>query len=274
MVSRPGRKLSSIIMARPCTTAPACSISWAVARAVPPVASTSSMTRTRSPACERVGVHLEGLLAVLQLVADRAGLPGQLAGLAHGHEADPERERHGCREDEPAGLHADDLVDHDRPVLVTTGVGERLDDSGEGRVVVEQRGDVLEGHPRLREVGDVADRATRSARSARPASVTSAALTCRAWTAAAASAGCAWRPRTHAPAPWSRVRRGPSRMPRAGAAVPGPPVVCRIAPRRRPARGRSPRGVTHRQVLGEHRDVGVAVRVALLAGPWPGRPAG
>ena len=73
-------------------------------------------------------MHLEGLLAVLQLVADRPGLPRQLAGLAHRHEADAEGERHRRGEDEPARLHADDLVDHDSPVGVAAGVGQRLDD--------------------------------------------------------------------------------------------------------------------------------------------------
>ena len=50
--------------------------------AVPPVASRSSCTSTRAPPAHGVGVHLEGVHAVLELVLDRGRLARQLAGLA------------------------------------------------------------------------------------------------------------------------------------------------------------------------------------------------
>ena len=58
-----------------------------VAATVPPVASTSSTSSTRAPRSQRVTVHLEGGLAVLERVGLGVRLARQLAGLAHRHEA-------------------------------------------------------------------------------------------------------------------------------------------------------------------------------------------
>ena len=52
-------------------------------------------------------------------------------------------------------------------MLVATGGGQRLDDRGERRVVGEQRGDVLERHARLREVGHVDRQALQRLRAVR-----------------------------------------------------------------------------------------------------------
>ena len=71
----------------PPTSAPASADQVAVARAVPPVASTSSTIRTRSPA-ERVLVNLHGA-AVLELVLLREGRRRQLSLLADRHEPGP-----------------------------------------------------------------------------------------------------------------------------------------------------------------------------------------
>ena len=71
-----------------------------VAAAVPPVARTSSTISTRSSACRRVAVHLEHVVAVLELVAVGVRVPGQLALFAHGHEAGPEHVRDRRGEDE------------------------------------------------------------------------------------------------------------------------------------------------------------------------------
>ena len=60
---------------------------------------------------ERVDVHLELGLAVLELVRDSIGRAGQLAGLAHRDEARVERAREGAAEDEAARLDAHHRVD-------------------------------------------------------------------------------------------------------------------------------------------------------------------
>jgi hypothetical protein len=77
----------------------------------------------------------------------------QLARLAHRHEARVEEVRDRRRGDEAPGLDAQDPVD----VAVPEGIGEAVDRGAEGRGVGEERRDVLEDDPGLREVGDVAD---------------------------------------------------------------------------------------------------------------------
>src|SRR5215217_3176078 len=100
-----------------------------------------------------VGVQLKGGAAVLERVLLGLDLVGQLAGLADGEEAGPEVVGDRGGQDEPAGLDADHLVD-----VAAAEVDHRLvDDRGEGDLVGQQRGDVLEDDPRLGEVGDVAD---------------------------------------------------------------------------------------------------------------------
>src|SRR5215218_10557532 len=102
---------------------------------------------------DRVGVQLQGGGAVLERVLLGLDLVGQLARLADGHEAGPEVVGDRRGQDEPAGLDADHLVD-----VAAAEVDHRLvDDRGEGDLVGQQRGDVLEDDPRLGEVGDVAD---------------------------------------------------------------------------------------------------------------------
>src|SRR5215204_4536794 len=100
-----------------------------------------------------VGVQLQGGGAVLERVLLGLDLVGQLAGLADGEEAGPEVVGHRGGQDEAAGLDADDLVD-----VAPAEVDHRLvDHRGEGDLVGQQRGDVLEDDPRLGEVGHVAD---------------------------------------------------------------------------------------------------------------------
>jgi len=98
-------------------------------------------------------VDLQRLGAVLELVALRHGLVRQLAGLAQRHEPGAEVVGDRGGDDEAAGLDADDLVDRAAPEADHDGV----DRAGEGDGVGQQRGDVLEHHPLLGEVGDVAD---------------------------------------------------------------------------------------------------------------------
>ena len=97
-------------------------------------------------------MHLERVAPVLELVAVRVGVPRQLARLAHGHEPRAQRERDRRREDEPACLDADDLGDR-----AVERRHQQLGRAPERLGVTEQRRDVLEHHPGLREVVDVAD---------------------------------------------------------------------------------------------------------------------
>ena len=89
---------------------------------------------------EGVDVHLELVCSVLQGVGLREGLARQLSGLAGGHEAGAELERHGGAQHEAAGLGADDLGDAGVPEVV----GDVLYQGLEGLGVAEQRRDVLE----------------------------------------------------------------------------------------------------------------------------------
>ena len=115
--ARPARNDSSMSTATPATSPPHASTSVRVAATVPPVASTSSTTRTRSPGRDRVLVHLEHRLAVLQRVGDlRASGPAACPALRTGTKPGAERERDRRGEDEAAGLDADDLVDRRSPV--------------------------------------------------------------------------------------------------------------------------------------------------------------
>src|SRR5918996_1643695 len=102
---------------------------------------------------ERVAVDLEGLGAVLELVGLGLGLPRELPGLPDRHEPGPEVIRHRRGQDEAAGLDPHDLVDGP-PAEVDH---DHVDHRGERHLVGQQRGDVLERDPLMREVGDLAD---------------------------------------------------------------------------------------------------------------------
>jgi hypothetical protein len=98
-----------------------------------------------------IGVHLEVVGPVLEGVLLRTGLAGQLAHLAERDEARPQRPGHGRGQHEATGLDPGHQVDR----LLRERSGEGVDRCREGLAGAEQRGDVLEGHPRLREVRDV-----------------------------------------------------------------------------------------------------------------------
>ena len=196
---------------------------------------------------ERVAVHLDGGLAVLQLVGHGVGLAGQLAGLAHRDEADTERQRHRGAEREAACLDPGHLVDGDRAVVVEPGRGQRCHHGAERLVVGEDRCEVLEHNPRLGEVRDV----DREPDDLRRGVGQSHVLTCRAatWACATAAAartrGC--RPSAAAsPARCDRDRRPP--------AWPAPAARARHRQRRarrrrsrRPARRRARHGPAGRR---------------------------
>src|SRR6185503_19219081 len=62
-------------------------------------------------AVDRVGVDLDAVGAVLEVVVDADRRVRELAGLAHGDEARLERDRDGAAEDEAARFDAGDLDD-------------------------------------------------------------------------------------------------------------------------------------------------------------------
>ncbi len=98
-------------------------------------------------------MHVEHVLAVLQRVGDAARPPGQLAGLAHRHEARAHANRHGRAEHEAPGLHRGDQVH--APTLPR--LAHALDRHPQRLRVAQERGDVPEQDARNREVGHVAD---------------------------------------------------------------------------------------------------------------------
>jgi len=100
-----------------------------------------------------VGVHLDGVGPVLELIGLRGRLRGQLARLADGDEPLPEGVGEGGAEDEAPGL---DAADH----VVGRGshqARESVDGGLQSLRALEQRRDVLEQDARLGEVRDVAD---------------------------------------------------------------------------------------------------------------------
>ena len=109
---------------------------------------------TRSPGATRVGVDLEAVGAVLELVLLGLGGPRELPGLAHRDEPGPEPVGHRAPRSRSRAPRC-------RPPCRPAGrrsappAGRRR--AANAAASAEQRGDVLEADPRLREVGDVAD---------------------------------------------------------------------------------------------------------------------
>src|SRR2546423_5349643 len=102
---------------------------------------------------DRVGMELQGVFAVFERVGRAHGLPGQLPRPSCGHEPAPELVGKRRAENEPTRLRTEDHVWLAR----LDPAGEQVDGLSEGRLVAEQRHDVLEDDPGLREVRDVAD---------------------------------------------------------------------------------------------------------------------
>ena len=102
-----------------------------------------------------VGVDLDRVGAVFEVVLLGHRGAGKLARLADRDEADTERVGHGGTKDEPSSFDADDSVDSG----VMPRIGERLDGRRKPLRMGEQGRDVLEDDPGLGNVGDVADQA-------------------------------------------------------------------------------------------------------------------
>ena len=151
--SRPLRNSSSTRKARPTTSPLRRSTSSIVPLTVPPVASRSSTIEHLLAGLDRVAVDLEGVGAVLEGVLDGQRLGRELAELADRDEARAELDRHRRAEDEAARLHADDDVD----LLAPVGLEHEVDRLAVRGRILQQRRDVVEQDPRLREVRDLAD---------------------------------------------------------------------------------------------------------------------
>ena len=98
-------------------------------------------------------MNLKNILPVFKVVLNRDRVGRKLAELAHGDEPDAKVARDWCAEDESARLNADDhvgLPELDRRAHRVDGGGVRLR-------VAQERGDITEDNPWLREVRDRAD---------------------------------------------------------------------------------------------------------------------
>src|SRR5438034_3107857 len=100
-----------------------------------------------------IAVDLERVGAVLEGVLDGDRLGRQLAELPDGDEAGVELVRHRRAEDEATRFHPD----HDVDRLALVGLEHQVDRLAVGGLVLQQRRDVVEEDPGLREVGDLAD---------------------------------------------------------------------------------------------------------------------
>ncbi len=152
-LARPPRKESSITKAEATTSAP---VDWTrsrQARIVPPVASTSSISSTRSPAAEGIGVDFQLVGAVFQLIFECDRGVGELARLADRDESDAQLQGQGSAEDEPARLGGGDQVDPSSGEVIL----ELIDRGSERLGMTQEWRDIFEVDARLGEVGDVAD---------------------------------------------------------------------------------------------------------------------
>ena len=100
-----------------------------------------------------VPVHLQGVVAVLQVVGLAHLLRRQLAGLAHRHEAGVEVVGHDGGEHEAPRLDAHHLLD----ALLGEQPDEAVDRHAQRQRVLQEGRDVVEQDARLREVRDLAD---------------------------------------------------------------------------------------------------------------------
>ena len=100
-----------------------------------------------------VGVDLQGVRTVLQIVGGGGGLPGELVGFAGEDEALFGPVGEGAAEDEAAGVGGEDAG----VVQVFGGAGQSFDGGVEGGAVFYEGGYVLKGDAGLWEVGDLPD---------------------------------------------------------------------------------------------------------------------
>ncbi len=102
---------------------------------------------------DAVGVHLEGVFAVFEVVGGGYAGSGELAWFSDESEACGEAAGDGGAEDEAPAFGADDEVD----VFSAEGIGEEFDGEGEAGGIGEEWGDVAEEDAFFGEIGDFAD---------------------------------------------------------------------------------------------------------------------
>ena len=93
-------------------------------------------------------MDLEPVGTVFERIVDANGFGGQLAGLAHGNEADSERERHRRAKDEPPRFHARDRFG---PSLARA-IRQPGDGGGEAGAVADKGGNIAKLDPWRRKV--------------------------------------------------------------------------------------------------------------------------
>ena len=98
-------------------------------------------------------VDFERVGAVFEIVGFLDRFRGQLSGLADWNEAGAEPLCDRAAKNEAAALDADYRIDS----LVHVRHGQHVDRHGEALTIAQQRRDVVEEDPHLREVGDVPD---------------------------------------------------------------------------------------------------------------------
>ncbi len=108
------------------------------------------------PRAYRVAVHLQGVLAVLELVVHPLHARWQLARLPYRHERRAQLQGDRSAEDEAAALDSRDMG----YCVVRERRRHRPDRAPEERCVQEDRRDVLENDSGTRKVGHVPDRST------------------------------------------------------------------------------------------------------------------
>ncbi len=150
--SRPARKPSSSSTVNPATVPPARSTRSRVASAVPPVASTSSTTRTRWPARTRPRAPRASPSRTPGRTRPRASLAGSLPALRTGTTPTPVAYATAAASRNP---RASMPATTSNPAAVVRD--DRVDDLAEGGAVGEQRAQVLEDDAGLRKVRHVDD---------------------------------------------------------------------------------------------------------------------
>ena len=102
---------------------------------------------------DRVGMDLERVDPVFELVLFLDSLEGQLARLAKGNESCPDPVCDRCREGEATSLDSGDLGDP----LIPKRLSHRIDQCAKSLRISQDRGDVLEYNALFREVRYVPD---------------------------------------------------------------------------------------------------------------------
>src|SRR6059036_3995216 len=150
--ARPFKKSSSIRKVNPTTSAPWARTSLAAAAAVPPVASTSSTTRTRSPALTASLCISSASVPYSRAYSTRPRSAGSFPGFRIGTSPASSASAIGAPSRKPR-----DSIETARDLGAPGHGRHQLDSAPECGRVEQQRRDVLEYNPRLGEIRDIPD---------------------------------------------------------------------------------------------------------------------